>query len=89
MVLGDVMFWLGIGMLAGGLLWRMRRRGAEPSVASRRLSHAPSLLMLVGVVLAIAGLALIGACSTGRRGLVSLPDPAHPVTHDAVAAISH
>ena len=61
MLLGDVMFWLGIGMLAGGLLWRTRRRGAEPSVASRRLSHVPSLLMLVGVVLAIAGLALIGA----------------------------
>ena len=60
MLLGDVVFWLGIGMLAGGLLWRMRLRRADYSLP-RSSFPGPFPLMLSGVVLAIAGLYLIGA----------------------------
>lgn len=60
MLLGDVVFWLGIGMLAGGLLWRIRLRRADLAPPCSAFP-GPYPLMLAGVVLAIAGLYLIGA----------------------------
>ncbi len=61
MLVGDVVFWVGIVMLAGGLFWRLRNR-RDDGAAGRRLNwRAPYLLMLAGIVLAIVGLALVGA----------------------------
>ncbi|MCY4623727.1 MAG: hypothetical protein OXC99_01785 [Chloroflexi bacterium] len=60
MLLGDVVFWVGIVLLAGGLLWRVRLRRDDEAVGGRLAGRAPYLLMLAGVVLAIAGLVLTG-----------------------------
>ena len=60
MLLGDLVFWLGIVMLAGGLYWRIRlRRVGLP--APRSSLAGPAALMLGGVALAIFGLLRIGA----------------------------
>ena len=59
--LGDVAFWLGIGMLAGGLFWRVSQRRAGRPAAPRSVAAVPMAFMLGGVVLAIAGLVLTGA----------------------------
>ena len=60
MLLGDVVFWLGIVMLASGLYWRIRlRRGGFPP--PRSSLAGPAALMLGGVALAIFGLLRIGA----------------------------
>ena len=59
--LGDVVFWLGIGMLAAGLFWRVSLRRAGGPSAPRAVAAVPMALMLSGVVLAIAGLVLTGA----------------------------
>ena len=61
MQLGDVVFWLGIGILAGGLLWRVSLRRASGPAAPRSVAAVPMALMLSGVVLVIAGLVLTGA----------------------------
>ena len=61
MVVGDVVFWVGIVMLAGGLFWRLRNRRDDGSAGRRFDGRAPYLLMLAGIVLAIVGLALVGA----------------------------
>ncbi len=60
MLLGDVVFWLGIGMLAGGLYWRVRLRRSLPA-GVRAPMGGPAVLMLGGVVTALAGLYLVGA----------------------------
>lgn len=60
MLLGDAVFWLGIGMLAGGLFWRAKLRRVVPA-GFRRGGGAPMALMLGGVVIAIAGLYLTGS----------------------------
>ena len=61
MLLGDVVFWVGIVLLAGGLSWRVRNRRDGESAGRRLAGRAPYLLMLAGVVLAIAGLVQTGA----------------------------
>ncbi|MDE2900029.1 MAG: hypothetical protein OXN15_03260 [Chloroflexota bacterium] len=60
MLLSDVVFWLGIGMLAGGLYWRVRLRRSLPA-GVRTPKGGPAVLMLGGVVLALAGLYLVNA----------------------------
>ena len=60
MLLGDVVFWAGIGMLAGGLYWRISLRRKLPE-GVRAPMAAPAALMVGGIVLALAGLYLIGA----------------------------
>ena len=60
MLLGDVVFWVGIGMLAGGLFWRISLRRRLPE-GVRAPMTAPAALMVGGIVLALAGLYLTGA----------------------------
>lgn len=60
MLIGDVVFWVGIGMLACGLFWRVRLRRTLPAGVRAPLG-VPGVLMLGGVILAIAGLYLTGA----------------------------
>ena len=61
MLVGDVVFWVGIVMLAGGLFWRLRNRRDDGAAGRGSGVRAPYLLMLAGVVLAIVGLVLVGA----------------------------
>ena len=58
-MLASVVFWAGIGMLAGGLYWRIRLRRSMPE-GVRAPMAAPAALMVGGVVLALAGLYLTG-----------------------------
>ena len=58
-MLAGVVFWAGIGMLAGGLYWRIRLRRSMPE-GVRAPMAAPAALMVGGVVLALAGLYLTG-----------------------------
>ena len=61
MQLGDVAFWRGIGILAGGLFWRVSQRRAGGPATPRSVAAVPMAFMLGVVVLAIAGLVLTGA----------------------------
>ena len=58
-MLADVVFWAGIGMLAGGLYWRVKLRRSMPE-GVRAPMGGPAALMAGGVVLALAGLYLTG-----------------------------
>ena len=58
-MLAGVVFWAGIGMLAGGLYWRIRLRRSMPE-GVRAPMTAPAALMVGGIVLALAGLYLTG-----------------------------
>lgn len=61
MLIGDVVFWAGIVLLAGGLFWRIRLRRDDGAVPARLGGRGPYLIMLAGVALAIAGLVMVGA----------------------------
>lgn len=60
MLLGDAVFWLGIGMVAGGLYWRVQTRRSLPA-GVRAPTGVPAALIVGGVVMALAGLYLVGA----------------------------
>ena len=51
--MGDLLFFLGIGLVIFGLVWRSRLRSSGEAITRRQFFSGPFAPILVGVVIAI------------------------------------
>ena len=50
---GDFLFFLGMGLVIFGLVWRSRLRRSEEAITRRQFFSGPFVPIVVGVVIAI------------------------------------